>query len=60
MAVSEEQHVARDGADAFDHPRGARGNVVERLATDDAVAEERPSGPLLAGSRRSSLPSYSP
>ncbi len=48
MAVSEDEHVACDGADAFDHPRGASGNLVECLATWRAIAEEDPPRPPLA------------
>ena len=47
MPVAEEEHVSRHGANTIDDARGARGDIVEGLAADDAVAEQRPSGPLL-------------
>src|SRR5450631_520628 len=47
VAVAEEQHVTLDGPNSRDHPLRARCDVADRLATDDAVAEQRPSRPAL-------------
>ena len=48
MPVREDQNVAGNGTDLGENTVDARGDVVQRLPSGNAVAPERPAGKLLA------------